>query len=94
MEGFTFQEIEDTEVAHLLKTSDGRKSIDEDKIPPILVSLAANELTNILTSAINSTIRHSYFPNFAKKAAVSPLDKGEQNRTAERNFRPVSLLDI
>ena len=94
MEGFTFQEIENTEVAHLLKTSDGRKSIGEDKIPPKLVSLAANELTNTLTSAINSTIRHSCFPNVAKKAAVSPLDKGEQNRTAERNFRPVSLLDI
>ena len=93
MEGFTFQEIENTEVAHLLKTLDGRKSTGEDKIPPKLVSLAANELTNTLTSAINSTIRHSCFPNAAKKAAVSPLDKGEQNRTAERNFRPVSVLN-
>ena len=27
-----------------------------------------------------------------KKAAVCPLDKGESNRTAERNFRPVSVL--
>ena len=44
MEGFTFQEIENTEVTHLLKTLDGRKSTGEDKIPPKLVSLAANEL--------------------------------------------------
>ena len=49
MEGFTFQEIEDIkEVAQLLKSLDGRKSTGEDKIPPKLVSLAANELTNTL----------------------------------------------
>ena len=28
-----------------------------------------------------------------KKAAVCPLDKGEPNRTVERNFRPVSVLN-
>ena len=27
-----------------------------------------------------------------QKAAVCPLDKGEQNRTVERNVRPVSVL--
>ena len=67
MEGFNFQEIENTEVAHLLKTLDGRKSTGEDKMLPKLVSLAANELTNTLTSAINSTIRNPCFPNAAKK---------------------------
>ena len=90
---FTFQEIENKEVAQLLKSLDGRKSTGEDKIPPKLVSLAANELTNILTTAVNCSIRHSRFPNDAKKAAVCPLDKGEQNRTVERNFRPVSVLN-
>ena len=65
MEGFTFQEVENIEVAQLLKSLDGRKSTGEDKIPPKLVSLAVNELTNTLTSAINSTIRKSCFPNNA-----------------------------
>ena len=67
MEDFTIQEIENVEVAQLLKSLDGRKSTGEDKIPPKLVSLAANELTNTLTSAINSTIRNLCFPNDAKK---------------------------
>ena len=93
MESFTFQEVNSKEVAQLLKSLDGRKSTGEDKILPKLVSLAANELANALTSAINSTIRNSCFPNDAKKAAVCPLDKGEQNRPAERNFRPVSVLN-
>ena len=41
MGSFIFQEIDNTEVAKLLKSLDGRKSTGEDKIPPILVSLAA-----------------------------------------------------
>ena len=90
---FTFQEVNNQEVAQLLKSLDGRKSTGEDKIPPKLVSLAANELTNILTMAVNCSIRNSRFPNDAKKAAVCPLDKGEPNRTVERNFRPVSVLN-
>ena len=72
---------------------DGRKSTGADKIPPKTVTLAANELTNTLTTAINCTIRNSRFLNEAEKAAVCPLDKGEPNRTAVMNFRPVSVLN-
>ena len=70
---FTFQEVENQEVAHLLKFLDGRKSTGEDKIPPKLVSLAANELTNNLTTAINCSIRNSRFPNDAKKSGSLPF---------------------
>ena len=34
LDTFTFQEIENKEVAQLLKSLDGRKSTGEDKIPP------------------------------------------------------------
>ena len=67
MESFTFQGIDNKEVAQLLKSLDGSKSTSEDKIPPKLVYLAANELANTLTSKINSTIRNSCFRNDAKK---------------------------
>ena len=43
--------------------------------------------------AINCSIRNFCFPNDAKKVAVCPSDKGESNRTVERNFRPVSVLN-
>ena len=46
MEVFTFQEIDNKEVARRFKSLDGRKSTGVDKIPPKLVPLAANELTN------------------------------------------------
>ena len=67
---FTFQEVENQYVGKLLKSLDGRKSTGEDQIPTKLVSLAANELTNTVTTAINCSIRNSRFPNEAKKAAV------------------------
>ena len=56
MESFTFQEIDNTEVAQVLKSLDSRKSTGEEKVPPKRVPPAANELTNTLTLAINSTI--------------------------------------
>ena len=64
---FTFQEIGSHEDAKLLKSLDGKKSTGEDQIPPKLVSLAANELTNTLTTAINCSIRNFRFPIDAKK---------------------------
>ena len=93
LDTFTFQGIEHKEVAQLLKSLDGRKSTDEDKIPPKPVSLAEYELTNILTTAVNCSIRNSRCPNDAQKAVVCPLNKGEPNRTVERNFPPVSVLN-
>ena len=48
---FTFQEIGGQEVAQPLKSLDGKRSTGEDQIPTKLVSLAANELTNTLTTA-------------------------------------------
>ena len=69
LDTFTFQEVE----GKLLKSLDGRKSTGEDQIPTKLVSLAANELTNTVTTTINCSIRNSRFPNDAKKAAVYPL---------------------
>ena len=92
-ETFSVNEVEARDVAFLLKSLDGKKSTGVDQIPPKLVSLAANELTVPLTNAINCSIRNFGFPENAKKAAVCPLDKGESNRTAERNFRPVSVLN-
>ena len=57
------------------------------------MSLAAAELTVPLTHAINSCLQNHRFPDKGKRAAVCPLDKGETNRTVEKNFRPISVLN-
>ena len=61
---------------------------------PKLVLLVADELALPLTNAINSSIRSYKFPKNGKRVAVCPLDKGEANRTVERDFRPVSALNV
>ena len=90
---FSFHEVQHHEVWALLRSLDGKKSTGEDQIPPKLVHLAADELTAPLTFAINSCLQNQRFPDKGKRAAVCPLDKGEENRTAEKNFRPVSVLN-
>ena len=54
--------------------------------------MASNFLAPILTTAINSSIENSVFPENAKVATVSPLDK-EKPYKKNSNFRPVSLLN-
>ena len=90
---FSFHEVQHHEVLALLRSLDGKKSTGEDQIPPKLVHLAADELTAPLTFAINSCLQNHRFPDRGKRAAVCPLDKGEVNRTVEKNFRPVSVLN-
>ena len=90
---FSFHEVQHHEVWALLKSLDKKKSTGEDKIPPKLVHLAADELTIPLTMAINNSLKYNRFPEKGKRAAVCPLDKGESNRTVEKNFRPVSVLN-
>ena len=81
------------EVWALLRDLDRNKSTGEDQIPPKLVHLAADDFTAPLTFAINSSLQNQRFPDKGKRAAVCPLDRGEANRTAEKNFRPVSVLN-
>ena len=85
--------MENSVVLRPLKEVDGRKSTGEDNIPPKLVSLAPVELTAPLTKAINSSIPNSQFPEKGKCTSVCPLNKGEQDKTVERNFRPLSVLN-
>ena len=50
----------------LLKEIDQRKSIGIDKIPPKLIQLSADILSNPLSNAINNSILKGKFPDDAK----------------------------
>ena len=93
LQNFSFYEVSTKDVWRQLKMIDARKSTGVDQIPPKLVRLASDELASPLTKAMNCSIRNSIFPQNAKSAAVCPLDKGEPIRTAEKNYRPVSVLN-
>ena len=91
---FNFKEISQTEVQMLFNELDTNTSTGEDKIPPKLVKLASKFLVTPLTNAINISIHSSVFPDKAKRAAVTPLDKGGKDKTILGNYRPVSVLNI
>ena len=55
---------------------------------------SANILSEPLTKTINDSLTMGIFPDAAKIAAVSPIDKGTNNKNSVSNFRPVSVLSV
>ena len=80
------------EVKKLLKEVNAKKASGFDKIPPKLVKLAAGVLAAPLSKTINNSISKGVFPNEAKIALVSPLDKKTPDKNSVLNYRPVSIL--
>ena len=91
---FRFHEVYEDEIKNLFHKINIKKSTGEDQIPPKLVKLASKHLLKPVTNAVNSSIRSSVFPKKAKRAAVTPLDKGEKDKNTIGNFRPVSVLNV
>ena len=91
---FQFHTVKETEIKNIFLEIDPKKSTGEDQIPAKLVKLSTDYLIKPVTDAINNSIRSSIFPNNAKRAAVTPLDKGGTDKTKLSNYRPISVLNI
>ena len=76
----------------MLKEVNPKKVSGFDKIPQKLVKLAAGVLAAPLAKTINSSISKGVFPNEAKIALVSPLDRKTSDKNSILNDRPVSIL--
>ena len=75
------------DVEQLLRNADS-KSTGIDKIPPKLIKLSAKVLSQPLAIAINNSFNKGIFPDNAKTACVSPLDKHTDDKYSVTNFRP------
>ena len=91
---FKFDSVTKPYITTLLKNIDIKKATGVDRIPPKLVKLSANILSEPLTKTINDSLTMAIFPDAAKIAAVSPIDKGTDNKNSISNFRSVSILSI
>ena len=91
---FTFRKTNEEEIERLFVELNTKASTGEDKIPPKLAKLAKDYLKKPMTEAINSSITSGVFPNKAKRAIVTPLDKGGKDKTSISNYRPVSVLSV
>ena len=63
-----------------------------DLIPFKFVKVTADQLAEQPTCISNSAITQSIFPNKAKEASVTPVDRGNDKHTFS-NYRPVSVLN-
>ena len=91
---FKFDSVTKSYLTTLLKNIDIKKATDVDRIPTKLVKLSANILSVSLTKTINDSLAMDIFPDTAKIAAVSPIDKGTGNKNSISNFKPVSVLSV
>ena len=92
---FTFHEVTETYIKNLLKRVNPSKSTGFDDIPPKLVKLAYEELSQPITDLVNECIRALKYPHDMKKAEVSPIYKiQKENDLLKENYRPVSILPI
>ena len=53
----------------------------------------AEILSTPLSIAIKNSLKYGVFPDDAKTASVTPLDKGKPNKNEIFNFSPVSILN-
>ena len=91
---FKFDSVTKPYIKTLLKNIDIKKATGADRIPPKLVKLSANILSEPLTKTINDGLTMGIFPDAAKIASALPIDKGTDNKNSISNFRPVSVLSV
>ena len=93
VEQVQFNSVTISEIYKLLKNIDDKKATGMDKIPPKLVKISAEVLSQPLADAITNSISKGIFPDNAKIASVSPIDKQFDDKNKVSNFRPVSVLN-
>ena len=54
--------------------------------------MASNFLSEPITNIINTAIDTNTFPNRAKRASITPIDKSGNDKHIYTNHRPVSVL--
>ena len=101
-EKFFFKPAIPIEIKKLIKCLDKNKTAGIVIIPPKLIKIAVDFLTQLLTTAINkNAYRGKYFPRLCKAVVyiscidflIVPLDKGKPNKNEIPNFTPVNVLN-
>ena len=85
---FTFSKVTTTDVLKSIKPININKAMGEDQIPPKLIKTAGNFLVEPLTDIINFGFSTGTFPDLAKEASVTPIDKGGTDKHIYTNCRP------
>ena len=81
------------EVKKILKELSTVKSYGVDMMPPKLVNLAANYLAAYLSQSTNNSLKEGLFPENAKVASVTPIDRKTDDKSSVLNCCPISVFN-
>ena len=70
------------------------KASGPDCILVVFLKNCELELSYILAELFNKCLKESYFPDCWKVSSVVPLFKNVEERSAAKNYHPVSLLSV
>ena len=70
------------------------KASGPDCIPVVVLKICEPELSYILAELFNKCLKESCFPDCWKVSSVVPVFKNVGERSAAKNYRPVSLLSV
>ena len=88
---FNFTPVSQSIVFNKLKQMQSNKATGFDHISPKFLKKGSDSISMTLTPIINKSIETKMFPDYNKKAEVTPLYK-KSDQLAKENYRPVSVL--
>ena len=81
-------------VKKVIMNLDLSKASGPDSIPLVVLNNCDPELSYILAELFNKCLKESCFPDYWKVSSVVPVFKNVGERSAAKNYRPVSLLSV
>ena len=73
---------------------DFSKASGPDCIPVVVLKNCEPELSYILAELFSKCLKESCFPDYWKVSSLVPVFKNVGERSAAKNYRPVSLLSV
>ncbi|XP_057290348.1 uncharacterized protein LOC130613047 [Hydractinia symbiolongicarpus] len=89
--GFSFNHVEKAEIRREIRNLNIHKACQETDIPTKIIKENEDQYLETLHFSVNSAIDLCKYPEFLKRADVTPLFK-EKDRSNKSNYRPISIL--
>jgi hypothetical protein len=90
---FDFSHVSAQDVCKQLKSINTAKPAGHDFIPPKTVQMCHKELSQSITSLINTSFNQSRYPKDMKRSEISPIFK-KKDFMQKENYRPINIIGI